>query len=163
MPFQKQRRRVSIVRQISRTRRFRKLLTSRKNLSAIRANSDSEVACIFGMTWPPRPLAIGIGCAMFQQITGINTVIYFAPMIAAPAGRSFGGHLDKGVPSSIRIVVQTFPQYCRALHWYNGVSGAGPISICEQLRIGAENCGDEQCRCPRCFGTRAPSLSRRWK
>jgi sugar porter (SP) family MFS transporter len=33
-----------------------------------------------------RPLVIGIGLAMFQQITGINTVIYFAPTIFQSAG-----------------------------------------------------------------------------
>jgi MFS transporter, SP family, galactose:H+ symporter len=35
-----------------------------------------------------RPLVIGIGLAMFQQITGINTVIYFAPTIFQTAGLS---------------------------------------------------------------------------
>ena len=35
-----------------------------------------------------RPLIIGIGLAMFQQITGINTVIYFAPKIFQSAGLS---------------------------------------------------------------------------
>jgi sugar porter (SP) family MFS transporter len=35
-----------------------------------------------------RPLTIGIGLAMFQQITGINTVIYFAPTIFQTAGLS---------------------------------------------------------------------------
>jgi sugar porter (SP) family MFS transporter len=33
-----------------------------------------------------RPLIIGVGLAMFQQITGINTVIYFAPIIFQSAG-----------------------------------------------------------------------------
>jgi len=33
-----------------------------------------------------RPLTIGVGLAMFQQITGINTVIYFAPTIFETAG-----------------------------------------------------------------------------
>lgn len=33
-----------------------------------------------------RPLVIGIGLAMFQQVTGINTVIYFAPTIFQSAG-----------------------------------------------------------------------------
>ena len=32
------------------------------------------------------PLIVGIGLAMFQQITGINTVIYFAPTIFEQAG-----------------------------------------------------------------------------
>ncbi|HTI82297.1 MAG TPA: sugar porter family MFS transporter [Acetobacteraceae bacterium] len=35
-----------------------------------------------------RVLVIGIGLAMFQQITGINTVIYFAPTIFQSAGLS---------------------------------------------------------------------------
>jgi len=35
-----------------------------------------------------RPLLIGIGLAMFQQVTGINTVIYFAPTIFQSAGLS---------------------------------------------------------------------------
>ena len=34
------------------------------------------------------PLTIGVGLAMFQQITGINTVIYFAPTIFQTAGLS---------------------------------------------------------------------------
>jgi sugar porter (SP) family MFS transporter len=33
-----------------------------------------------------RPMIIGVGLAMFQQITGINTVIYFAPTIFQSAG-----------------------------------------------------------------------------
>lgn len=33
-----------------------------------------------------RPLIIGVGLAIFQQITGINTVIYFAPQIFEASG-----------------------------------------------------------------------------
>ena len=35
-----------------------------------------------------RPLVVGVGLAMFQQITGINTVIYFAPEIFQSSGLS---------------------------------------------------------------------------
>ncbi len=35
-----------------------------------------------------RPLMIGVGLAIFQQATGINTVIYFAPVIFQSAGLS---------------------------------------------------------------------------
>ena len=41
--------------------------------------------------WAPslrRPLLIGVGLAFFQQVTGINTVIYFAPTILQSAGLS---------------------------------------------------------------------------
>ena len=41
--------------------------------------------------WAPsmrRPLVIGVGLAFFQQVTGINTVIYFAPTILQSAGLS---------------------------------------------------------------------------
>ena len=34
------------------------------------------------------PLVVGVGLAIFQQITGINTVIYFAPVIFQAAGIS---------------------------------------------------------------------------
>ena len=34
------------------------------------------------------PLVVGIGLAIFQQVTGINTVIYFAPTIIRSAGLS---------------------------------------------------------------------------
>src|SRR5262249_30011818 len=34
------------------------------------------------------PLVIGVGLAIFQQVTGINTVIYFAPTIFQSAGLS---------------------------------------------------------------------------
>ena len=40
---------------------------------------------IFGRKWR-RPLLVGIGLAVFQQITGINAIIYYADQIFAAAG-----------------------------------------------------------------------------
>ena len=34
------------------------------------------------------PLIVGIGLAVFQQVTGVNTVIYFAPVIFQASGLS---------------------------------------------------------------------------
>ena len=36
-------------------------------------------------------LIVGVGLAIFQQITGINTVIYYAPTILEKVGFSAGG------------------------------------------------------------------------
>jgi SP family galactose:H+ symporter-like MFS transporter len=40
---------------------------------------------VFGKKWR-RPLLVGIGLAVFQQITGINAIIYYADQIFAAAG-----------------------------------------------------------------------------
>ncbi|CAB4707919.1 unannotated protein [freshwater metagenome] len=40
---------------------------------------------VFSQTWR-RPLTIGIGLAVFQQVTGINAIIYYANKIFAAAG-----------------------------------------------------------------------------
>jgi MFS transporter, SP family, galactose:H+ symporter len=62
-------------------------------LGALRTDIAREGQQLAG--WPElfsarlrRPLMIGVGLAMFQQITGINTVIYFAPTIFQTAGLS---------------------------------------------------------------------------
>lgn len=64
-----------------------------EELNALRTDIALEGRQLAG--WPElfsarlrRPLVIGIGLAMFQQITGINTVIYFAPTIFQTAGLS---------------------------------------------------------------------------
>jgi len=62
-------------------------------LGALRTDIAREGQQLAG--WPElfsarlrRPLLIGVGLAMFQQVTGINTVIYFAPTIFQTAGLS---------------------------------------------------------------------------
>jgi sugar porter (SP) family MFS transporter len=61
-------------------------------LSALRTDAMNEGRLVpWSRLFTPqvRPvLIVGIGLAMFQQITGINTVIYFAPQILEAAGMS---------------------------------------------------------------------------
>ena len=56
--------------------------------STVRQNQErGTISDLF--TPSPRPaLIVGIGLAVFQQITGINTVIYYAPIILQTAGIS---------------------------------------------------------------------------
>lgn len=62
--------------------------TELKTLRTDIAREDRRVASAAELLSPRLrlPLIIGIGLAMFQQITGINTVIYFAPTIFQSAG-----------------------------------------------------------------------------
>ena len=48
--------------------------------------SDASLAALFSAPKARLPLVVGIGLAVFQQITGINTVIYYAPSIFKEAG-----------------------------------------------------------------------------
>ena len=59
-------------------------------LGAIAAVLDKEKGRaswreVFGKKWR-RPLLVGVGLAVFQQITGINAIIYYADQIFAAAG-----------------------------------------------------------------------------
>lgn len=58
----------------------------------LRADLRSDVQALpesrLGHAAARLPLIVGIGLAVFQQITGINTVIYFAPMIFQASGLS---------------------------------------------------------------------------
>ena len=72
-------------------RRLRGARDYREELAALRSDlkrDDGRRAGWADLLAPAmrRPLVVGIGLAMFQQITGINTVIYFAPTIFQSAG-----------------------------------------------------------------------------
>lgn len=53
--------------------------------TAIRAESGGRLADLFAAHLKI-PLAIGVGLAILQQVTGVNTVVYYAPAIFKGAG-----------------------------------------------------------------------------
>ncbi len=74
-------------------RRLRGTTDVSQELATLRqdiAREDRKLASARELLSPRvrRPLIVGVGLAMFQQITGINTVIYFAPIIFQSAGLS---------------------------------------------------------------------------
>jgi sugar porter (SP) family MFS transporter len=52
-------------------------------------------------------LAIGIGLAVFQQIVGVNTVIYYAPTILSQTGLSAGGAISQTIFIGVANVLFT--------------------------------------------------------
>jgi MFS transporter, SP family, galactose:H+ symporter len=56
-------------------------------LSVTKAPESGHLSDLFAPSLRPA-LVVGIGLAIFQQITGINTVIYYAPLIIQRAGIS---------------------------------------------------------------------------
>ena len=60
-----------------------------KEMKAIKESLAVEKAGSYGDLWQPkmkRLMLIGIVLAIFQQITGINTIMYYAPVIFSKAG-----------------------------------------------------------------------------
>jgi sugar porter (SP) family MFS transporter len=53
----------------------------------LRADERGHLSDLFATSLRPA-LIVGIGLAVFQQVTGINTVIYYAPLIIQSAGIS---------------------------------------------------------------------------
>lgn len=68
---------------------FRKIRTSREHLGKDEKEQDKPTRKGWKELFAPsirKPFLIGIGVAVFQSITGINTVIYYAPQIFQLAG-----------------------------------------------------------------------------
>ena len=62
-----------------------------REVEALRCDIRTErqavsLRALFTAARARRPLVVGIGLAVFQQVTGINTVIYYAPVILRDAG-----------------------------------------------------------------------------
>lgn len=58
--------------------------------------------------WVMRVILIGAGIAALQQITGVNTVVYFAPVLLALTGLSAGSSLVATIAIGVTAVVATF-------------------------------------------------------
>jgi sugar porter (SP) family MFS transporter len=54
----------------------------------LQRDSAVKTRATIGSAGARMPLVVGVGLAIFQQVTGINTVIYFAPTIFQAAGLS---------------------------------------------------------------------------
>ncbi len=79
---------------------------------------------VFSKKWR-RPLLTGLGLAVFQQITGINAVIYYADQIFAAAGLLLNLHRRRSPPGNRRVnVLATFG----AAFEFIKAGGAGPAS-----------------------------------
>lgn len=68
--------------------------------NSIRNKTDSSFKAVFAKELRI-PLTVGIGLAFFQQITGINTIMYYAPMIFEKSGLS----VDSAIYQTILIGV----------------------------------------------------------
>ncbi|WP_345374945.1 sugar porter family MFS transporter [Frondihabitans cladoniiphilus] len=85
---------------------------SRKELAAIRLGREAESASSKGIRglsewWITRTLLICIGIAILQQITGVNTVIYFAPTLLVQSGLSSGVAVLSSISIGIVSVAAT--------------------------------------------------------
>jgi sugar porter (SP) family MFS transporter len=80
--------------------------------SVTKAPESGRFADLFAKSLRPA-LIVGIGLAIFQQITGINTVIYYAPLIIQTAGISSasGAILATAGIGAVNVVMTIFSMW----------------------------------------------------
>jgi len=86
-----------------------------KVLAEINSSFLKEKGSQLSDLFSPRHLSImwiGILIAIFQQITGINSVIYYAPVILKETGLSTSGSLFQTIGIGIITVIATFLAIC---------------------------------------------------
>lgn len=81
-----------------------------EQLRAMQLEAEDEGAANWRTVLAPtmrKTLAIGFGCALFQQITGINAIFYYAPEIFKSAGLSVDASMLSTVATGGALVVGT--------------------------------------------------------
>lgn len=74
--------------------------------NAAATQSGGRLRALTGRNMRPL-LTVGLGLAIFQQIVGVNTVIYYAPTILSSTGLSNGGAIGQTVFIGVTNVVLT--------------------------------------------------------
>lgn len=84
--------------------------TAREQLETIKSALQNENASRLNELFKPRlrkALVVGFGVALFQQITGINAIFYYAPEIFKTAGVDVSGAMSFTVLIGMMLVVST--------------------------------------------------------
>ncbi|MEM6160508.1 sugar porter family MFS transporter [Erwinia sp. P6884] len=79
---------------------IRQSMTSRSEKSARRQKSIS--------VWMKRLVALGIGIAMLQQLSGVNTIMFYAPTMLQATGLSTNASLLATIANGVISVIMTF-------------------------------------------------------
>ncbi|MGY5956507.1 Major myo-inositol transporter iolT [Kosakonia sp. BK9b] len=78
--------------------------------------------------WLFKLFLIGIGIAVIQQMTGVNTIMYYAPTVLTAVGMSDNGALVATVANGVVSVVMTFVGI-----WMLGKIGRRPMTMIGQF------------------------------
>ena len=103
--------------------------------SVTKAPESGRFSDLFARSLRPA-LVVGIGLAIFQQITGINTVIYYAPLIIQSAGISSasGAILATAGIGAVNVLMTVFSMWLidrqgRRILLLTGIAGMA-VTLC---------------------------------